>query len=482
MNEMQLTQAVASARGLLPEDAATVRELVRLWLAKRPRNALRDRYYLSHVRIKDLGISIPPNLVRLIDPRVSWPHKAVNCVVDRSQFDGFVSDDDAVQSEIQAICDANQLKELYRKNAIGELVHCCGFWTVTADPADKAKPVVSAYPATAACALWDDSLKSIAAGLAVAESKKQPGSSSRVPTLVRVFLPDWTIELRRGDRGWQAEYLEQGMGRPVMEPMANEPTLERPFGRSRITRTVMSLTDDMIRHQARMEVAAESSAMPQMWLLGTAKRMIADGNRYDATIGALNEVTKDVDGDAPSIWQSAQLSFQPMADYARVLASQLSAETGVPMAELGVLTDNPASAEGIDAAKEPLVIAAQNLNDSNGRALRNVALMALAVARGTSFAEQRDAGYSLMARWRNPAMPSVVSQSDAMVKQISAIPWLADSDVALEELGYSEDKIARLRSDKRRSQARSMMAQAARQPAATPSVSSSQPVIDDADQ
>ena len=59
---------------------------------------------------------------------------------------------------------------------------------------------------------------------------------------------------------------------------------------------------------------------------------------------------------------------------------------------------------------------------------------------------------TIEARFRNPAMPSVVSQSDAMVKQISALPWLAESDVALEELGYSEDQIIRLRSDRLRSQ------------------------------
>ena len=71
---------------------------------------------------------------------------------------------------------------------------------------------------------------------------------------------------------------------------------------------------------------------------------------------------------------------------------------------------------------------------------------------GTTFATERDAGTDVAARFHNPAMPSVVSQSDAMVKQISAIPWLAESDVALEEFGYTSEQIQRLRSDRRRSQ------------------------------
>ena len=95
------------------------------------------------------------------------------------------------------------------------------------------------------------------------------------------------------------------------------------------------------------------------------------------------------------------------------------------------------------AAKEDIVIDAQALNAANGRALANVARMALAVMRGEDFATA-GGGVVIEARFRNPAMPSVVSQSDAMVKQISAIPWLADSQVALEELGYSEEQIYRV--------------------------------------
>ena len=57
-------------------------------------------------------------------------------------------------------------------------------------------------------------------------------------------------------------------------------------------------------------------------------------------------------------------------------------------------------------------------------------------------------------------MPSVVSQSDAMVKMISALPWLADSDVALEEFGFSDDQIQRLRSDRARYNSRAAVERA----------------------
>lgn len=453
MDIRYVASGLARAENLEPEDAVTVKELISLWGRTRDRNLLRDKYFLGHVPIKDLGIAIPPEVAKKLKTRVDWPSKAVLALADRSQFDGFSASDDAVEADLLNVSLSNGLRSLYRRNLIGELKHCCGFWTVT-EGGDKV-PVISAYPASAACALWDDARKAIRAGLVVVESKVRRGTGERVPTVVEVFVAEAVITLRSSSSAsqWVAEYRAHSMGRPLMEPMPYEPTLERPFGHSRISRTVMSLTDDAIRQRARMEIAAEASALPPMWLLGTVKKTINDGNKYDASMGAINEITKDADGDSPTIWQGTQLSMQPHTEYLRLLAGQFSESTGLPLSSLGVVSANPSSAEAIYAAKEDLVIAAQNLNADNAQAMRNVALMALAVKRGTDFATQRDSGVIINPRFRNPAMPSVVSQSDAIVKQVSAIPWIGETDVVLEELGYTEAQIQQMQSDRKKSQA-----------------------------
>src|SRR5699024_781950 len=61
-------------------------------------------------------------------------------------------------------------------------------------------------------------------------------------------------------------------------------------------------------------------------------------------------------------------------------------------------------------------------------------------------------------KFRNVLRPSIATQSDAIVKQISAIPWLAETQVALEELGYSPEQITRLMSEKRRAQGQQRLA------------------------
>nr|DAS15900.1 MAG TPA: PORTAL PROTEIN [Caudoviricetes sp.] len=143
----------------------------------------------------------------------------------------------------------------------------------------------------------------------------------------------------------------------------------------------------------------------------------------------------------------------PFLEMRRSLAAEFSAASCVPISSLGIVQDNPSSAEAIYASKEDLVIEATALNRANGYSLDRVVQNMVLLRDGGSAYDMDDELARVSTRWRNPAMPSVVSQSDAMVKQISAIPELAQTDVALEELGYTAEQIIRIRSQIRRAQA-----------------------------
>lgn len=457
-----LPECVAGATGLSPEDVPVVADLVRVWSLRRPGNVLRSAYYDMDRRIADLGISIPPRLTSLRQA-VGWPAKAVDALCDRSQFDGFVCDDEAVRVSLDAAVASNRLKREYRKACRSELKHACAFLAVTAGDPSAGEPAarVSAYPATESAALWDDRHRRIRAGLVVVDKTWDPNKVA-VPTWVDVFTSDAVIRIRSADgsSGWAAEYFPHTMGRPLMEPLAFDADLERPFGHSRITKEVMDITDDAMRTCLRSEVAAEFFTSPQKYLLGAGDDAFEDTTRWDAYIGSIFAIGRDSNDDLPQFGQLAQGSMQPHTEHLRNLAARFSGATSVPISSLGVIHDNPSSAEAIYAAKEDLVIKAQNLNADNGDALVNVALMALAVERGTGFAEQEAAGLGITAKFRNPAVPSLVSQADAMCKMVGVLPFLADSDVALEEFGFSEDQIKRLRSDRTRYQANQAFASA----------------------
>lgn len=455
---LEIENTIAAAVGLGYDERPVVRELVSVWRKRKAKNELRERYYLEHVTQKSLGISVPPKLN--VKASCGWPRKAVDYIAFRSQFDGFTTADEDAAAILRDVVAANDLKNAYHMAVTSQLVHCFTMLSVTKGDVEKGEPkaLVTVTPATAAAGIWDDRARQIGAGLCVVQCERK--NEQVMPIWVDVFMGDRVLTLKRHPGGgrWRVTERQQvGMGRSLMEPMANEPTLMCPFGRSLITRSVRQIADNYLRESVRSEVAAEFSASPQKYLLGASKKALADESKYDAYIGSILAVSKDRDGDVPTFGQLAQPSMEPHISYVRSLAAQFSGETNVPLSALGVVSDNPSSAEAIYATKEDAVIQVQRINAVNKRALVNVGWMALAIVNDSDYKTERERVPDLNARFANPAMPSVVSRSDAMVKQIGAIPWLGESDVALEELGYDEEQIQRLQSDKRASEGKQLV-------------------------
>ena len=106
------------------------------------------------------------------------------------------------------------------------------------------------------------------------------------------------------------------------------------------------------------------------------------------------------------------------------------------------------------AAESELVIEAKNACRAIGVQLRKAA-RDIAILNGTS--EDSDELDRLQVNWRDPERPSQAALSDAIVKQVTAIPWLANSDVVLEKLGYTDSDITRLLVDKRKAETRSVL-------------------------
>ena len=152
----------------------------------------------------------------------------------------------------------------------------------------------------------------------------------------------------------------------------------------------MSITDNAIRTALRAELSSEFFTSPQKYLLGADKDLFNNSSKWEAYIGNIFAVSKDEDGDTPTFGQLSQMSMQPHTDYMRSLAAQFAGETGIPISSLGVIHDNPASAEAIYAAKEDLIIEAEALNETNGAALRNIGLLVEAIAGNKTLAQLTD--------------------------------------------------------------------------------------------
>lgn len=443
--------------GLAEDDAALMARLVKQWQAKRSRNALRRQYRDMQVNVAFLGASVPPYMRDQLDIVCGWPDKAVTSLASRCMWDGVTSpsgEEDPLGA--MSLLHENRFDLLVPELVDATLTYCCSF--VVALPGDPAAGdpdvVVTGADALWATGLWDVRRRGLEAGLLV-DSADDNGK----PTSMLLLTSEHVTRLALGDRGWVAvARMDHSLGRVPMEPLPYRPALGRPFGRSRISREVMSITDRVVRAGFRTEVSSDLYAAPALLLLGADESMFqnAQGERtplWSWYMGRLKSLPKDEDGDKPDLQVIPQQSMDPFLAMKRALAAEFASATSLPISALGIVQDNPSSAEAIYAAKEDLVVEAMNTTRSIGYGLNRVVQDAICLRDGIPVSEMGDEVRNLATRWRNPAMPSVVSQSDAMVKQIGAIPELAQTDVALEELGYSTEQIVRIRSQIKRAQA-----------------------------
>ena len=442
--------------GMPEADSRLFSELVKTWNRKLDRNKLRLTYYRSRNVLEDLGISIPPPL-KDVETAVGWPAKAVDALAARSVFDGFTFGGEE-DGDLSRILDDNDFAEQYQEAVSSELITSPAFVTVTRGQGDEPEVRTSFYSAVNACALWDWRRRRVRCGFTITDYD-ETADFGMVPSVLNMYTPEAVYQcVRRRDGRFSCSRMDNPQGRPLMEALCYRPSLDRPFGKSRISRSVMSITDSAVRTALRSEVAAEFFTSPQRYLLGADEDTFKDdpdGKKLKMWMGAVQVFTTNREGDTPQYGQLQAMSMQPHVDYMRSLAARLSGETGIPVSMLGVIHDNPSSAEAMYAASEELIIEAEALNRTNGRALRNVARLVTAVRQGKTLAELTEDELAVRPNFKNPMRPSIASTADAMVKIAGVLPDFAGTDVFWEQLGFSEDVRDRVRTQLRTSQARS---------------------------
>lgn len=438
--------------GVDDDELDTIRGLFKQLADKQPRCMLRSTYFDGKAVLKDLGISIPPQLSRM-NVALGWPSLAVRALAARNIWDGFVHPDQPNDPfGLADVLDQNRF-DLELPQAIHSAYkHSVSFITTTLGDEESGEPpvVVMAREAVWTTATWDRVRRRVSAGLAVTAVDEFERA-----TAFTVYLPDAVLQVSTGKNGFVADRLPNPLGVPLIEPLAYDPQLDRPFGRSRISRPLMSLTDQGMRTIARSEVGAEFFNAPQRWIMGADKDSWSQTNKWQAYVGRFLALTKDEDGDTPTVGQFSQGSQQPHTDQFRSIAARAASEMNLDLSQMGVVHDNPSSAEAIYAAKEPLIMEARASNRVFGAALQRVAERVVMLR--DDLEESSPELRRLRAKWQNPAFPTPVSAADAMTKEIAAMPWVAETQVALERFGHDEGEILRMMSDKRRAGASSVL-------------------------
>lgn len=444
-------------QGISDDTYDLLAQLVKVWSVKRARNMLRSAYVDGKHRLAHVGFSIPPSM-RDMEEIVGWPDKAVSAHAQRCMFDGFVSKEMPQDPfDLSGLLADNRIDVELPQAIRSSMIHSVAFLSVTRGDERSGEPPVLVMPHSAewSSAIWDFRRRALK-GAMVINDVDSYGS----PTELTVFTPEEIVTCRKGSAWYVETATRHGLGRVPVEALTYKPEIDRPFGRSVISRSVMSITDDAMRTVLRTEVSAEFYSAPQIFLMGADPDAFLDNKGkpiplWEMVLGRINSIGKDEDGDVPTLQQISQQNVQPHIQQLQELAARFSGETSVPVSSLGIITDNAQSADAMMAAQKDLVVDCTAADSVYGAALKRVGQDMIMLRDGLS--EPTDEMKTLEVRWRNPAMPSVIDSGDSMVKLISAFPWLSDTVVALEQVGFNDEQISRLLSEKRRNEAKSQV-------------------------
>ena len=383
----------------------------------------------------------------------AWGANAVDVLAARSMFDGYVAESGTDVERLARLVRDNRLIYEYKKAARDELKYGCTFATLAADREIGCK-IRFHSPATSA-AVWDGDKGRIGYGFAVIDTAPDNVKPEVwTPSLINLYTDDTVWVLERFAGLWAAKPFRHRMNRPLMEPMIWNATSDKPFGRSRIKEPVRRLIQGYVRTVANASIGLEFSTSPQKYLLGVTD------DQYDALIndkfrqysGSIIASTVNPDtGEKPTFGQLTQGNITPHVEMLRMLSAQFSAATGLTVSDTGVVNEaNPTSSDAILAQSQTLVAKAQEMNAGNGAALRNIALMALAIDANTTIEELPEEERGIVAHFKNPAMPSVSVTADAAIKIASVRQTFAQTNVFLEMLGFDQADIRRINAQEQR--------------------------------
>lgn len=331
-------------------------------MRKRVRVLLRYRYYEMKNTVQYFKTIIPQDFMWM-GHVMGWCGKAVDSLADRLSFREFRED----HFDMGTIFAMNNPDVLFDSAVLSALISSCCFIYISADV--DGFPRLQVIDGANATGVADPITGLLREGYAVIERDDHDR-----PVVEAWFTPERTEFYRGGklDRvdSNPADY-------PLLVPVIHRPDARRPFGRSRISRACMSLMQGALRTMLRSEVSAEFYSFPQKYITGLSQD--AEFDNWQAFISSFLALTKDEDGEKPTMGQFTQQSMAPYTEQLRTFAAMFAGETGLTMDDLGFVTDNPSSAEAIKASHENLRLAARKAQRTFGSGFLNAGYLAVCV-------------------------------------------------------------------------------------------------------
>lgn len=382
---------------------------------KQGRVSLRYKHYEMKNRPRDLLLTANTK-VGFLNSMLGWIPKAVDSLADRLVFKGWKNDN----FNLSQIFQMNNPDIFFDSAIISALIGGCSFVYVGLDEEDFPRlEVIDGRDATGIIAPVTNLLTE---GYAVLE--RDPKTD--VPVLEAYFLPDTTTYIRKGA---EPETFLNPTGIPLLVPVIYRPDAKRPMGHSRISRASMSLLQGACRTVKRSEVSAEFYSFPQKYIIGLSQEEDEAFEKWKATMSTFLTITKDEDGDSPTVGQFTQQNMTPFTEQLRTFAALFAGENGLTLDDLGFVSDNPSSAEAIKASHESLRLTARKAQRTFGACFLNVGMVAACLRDNKAYRRQQF--YLTEPMWEpifEPDAAALSSIGDGAIKLNQAVPGYFNTD------------------------------------------------------
>ena len=279
--------------------------------SRKERCETRYDYYEMKNQMVDISSVIPPEF-RWLKECLGWCSKAVDSIADRISFVEFSNDN----FNMQEIYDMNNPDVLFDSAIISSLITSCSFIYISQKVGEM--PRLQVIDGRHATGIIDPITNMLVEGYAILEEDVLGN-----PIIEAYFIQGVTYFYERGEKPYK---IKNKAPYPLLVPIINRPDAKRPFGHSVISRACISIQQAAMRTLKRSEVSAEFYSFPQKYVLGLEPG--AEMDKWKATISSLMQISKDEDGDKPTVGQFAQQSMAPYVEQLKMLASLFAGETG----------------------------------------------------------------------------------------------------------------------------------------------------------
>ena len=299
-----------------------------------------------------------PSKLQNQEKYVGWIPRAVDTLVNKLKFNGFGNDD---VFNLTKIFNMNNKDVLFKSMFKGALISSCDFVYISKNTDGSVRLAI--IDGANGTGILDTSTMLLTEGYAVIERDSKTGN----PVEEAYFTEDATY-FYRNNESEPYQVFKNDAPYPLLVPVIYNSDATRPFGRSHITKSLMTYVEDVKTTLVLMSISSLFYSFPQRYALGLniTKRVDDDDEDYEdedieqteeektqsdkefdsfkAAVSTMLAIERDRDGNIPTLGQFPQQSMAPYNDQLKTYASLFAGETGMTPDDLGFTTEIPSSA------------------------------------------------------------------------------------------------------------------------------------------